>query len=318
MKKILFLATGGTIACEKTSEGLTPNFSSEELLSHIPSVREKCIVAAEQPFSLDSTNMSPREWTALAETIRSRYDEFDGFVIAHGTDTMAYAAAALSCLVQNSRKPIMITGSQHPMSAPESDAPRNLRDAFLCALDERLHGVCVVFGGRIIDGRCAEKVDTNDYDAFRSINRGDIGGVSADGIITAECADYVGEPVFYDKMDTRISAAKLIPGVPLKVCADGARAVIIEGFGTGGFPDYGAAETSREVSRLAADGIYVIMTTQVTSGGTELSRYKVGSAVHGVLEAGKMTRGMCAMKTMWALAYSGDRSEFEKLFNGQI
>lgn len=318
MKKILFLATGGTIACERTSEGLTPSISSEGLLSHIPSVRGKCSVTAEQPFNLDSTNMSPREWTALAKIIRSRYDEFDGFVIAHGTDTMAYAAAALSCLVQNSGKPIIITGSQYPMSAPESDAPRNLRDAFLCAVDENLCGVCVVFCGRIIDGRCAVKVNTNEYDAFRSVDRSDIGSISESGVIAAECAKPHGKPVFYDKMDTQVFCAKLLPGVPMKVCTDGVRAVIIEGFGTGGFPDYGDAETEREVSRLEENGIYVIMTTQVAGGGTELSRYKVGSAVHGVMEAGRMTREMCAMKTMWALAHSRGREEFERLFNGHI
>ena len=318
MKKILFLATGGTIACGRTSEGLTPDISSDELLARIPSVREKCAVTALQPFSLDSTNMSPREWTKLAEIIQRSYDKFDGFVVAHGTDTMAFAAAALSCLIQNSRKPVILTGSQRPMSDTESDAPRNLRDAFLCAADARLHGVCVVFCGRIISGGCAVKTDTNEYDAFRSVNRGDVGGVSADGEIAVRCAEYMGKPVFYDRMDTRISVAKLIPGVPLSVCADGTRAVIIEGFGTGGFPDYGNAETAREVSRLAADGIYVIMTTQVMSGGTELSRYKVGSGVRGVFEAGKMTREMCAMKTMWALAYSDSRSKFEELFKRQI
>lgn len=320
MKRILFLATGGTIACGQTPEGLTPKISSEELVSFLPQINELCEVTAEQPFSLDSTNMSPREWCALAATIRRRYDEFDGFVIAHGTDTMAYAAAALSCLIQNSAKPVVITGSQKPMTAPESDAPRNLRDAFLCAADGSLSGVLVVFRGRIIDGRCAAKVHTREHDAFRSINRADVGSVSEDGKVSAHCEKPVGNAVFYDKTDARIAVAKLTPGVPLNVCEKGLRAVIVEGFGTGGLPDYGGAETEREVSRLAAGGIYVIMTTQVMCGGTDLSIYKVGSgAKQGhILEAGLMTREMCAMKAMWALAYSDSREEFEELFGRQI
>ncbi|MGN1421849.1 MAG: asparaginase [Oscillospiraceae bacterium] len=320
MKRILFLATGGTIACGQTAEGLTPKMSSEELISYVPRISGMCIVTAEQPFSLDSTNMSPREWCALADMISSRYDEFDGFVIAHGTDTMAYAAAALSCLIQNSAKPVVLTGSQKPISAPESDAAGNLRDAFLCACCDSLCGVIVVFGGRIIDGRCAAKVHTREFDAFRSINREDIGSVSEGGVIAARCEKPVGSAVFYDRMDTRIAVAKLTPGVPLRVCEKGLRAVIVEGFGTGGIPDYGGAEAERELSRLSANGIYVIMTTQVMCGGTDLSVYKVGSgAKQGrILEAGLMTRELCAMKAMWALAYSDSRERFGELFGRQI
>lgn len=320
MKRILFLATGGTIACGQTPEGLTPKISSEELVSFLPQINELCEVTAEQPFSLDSTNMSPREWCALADIISRRYDEFDGFVIAHGTDTMAYAAAALSCLIQNSAKPIVLTGSQKPMTAPESDAALNLRDAFLCACCGSLWGVTVVFGGRIIDGRCAAKVHTREYDAFRSINRADIGSVSEGGVIAARDEKPVGSAVFYNRMDTRISVAKLTPGVPLNVCTNGVRAVIVEGFGTGGIPDYGGGQAKRELSRLSADGIYVIMTTQVMCGGTDLSVYKVGSGAkkEHIIEAGLMTRELCAMKSMWALAYSDSREEFETLFCGQI
>lgn len=317
MKRILFLATGGTIACEPTKNGLAPQLPPQALLEGVEQLRGMCSITALQPFNLDSTNMSPREWTGLAEIIAQRYEEFDGFVVAHGTDTLAYAAAALSCLVRG-KKPVVLTGSQKLMGDADTDAKRNLRDAFACAVSDDVGGVCVVFGGRIIDGRCAVKVDTRHIDAFRSVNRQDIGRVCDNGEVAANCSQLAEKPVFYNKMDTRIALAKLIPGVALRVSEGDCRAVIIEGFGCGGFPDYGGAETQREVRRLCEKEIVVIMTTQVERGGTELSRYSVGGTESGVLESRLMTREMCAMKTMWALAYSDSREKFTELFYEQI
>lgn len=317
MKKILFLATGGTIACESSPKGLCPKATAQALLEYVPKLFGACEITAQQPYNLDSTNMSPIEWIELVRIIAKRYDDFDGFVISHGTDTMSYAAAALSCLVRGS-KPIILTGSMLPMSAPKSDAPRNLRDALLCAASDKISGVCVVFCGRVIDGKCAEKVSTQDNDAFRSVNQKEIGTIDENGKITVLHCKMEKNLLFYDKMDLRVATAKLIPGVALRVNEGDCRAAIIEGFGTGGFPDYGGDETRREILRLCEKGVYVIMTTQVASGGTELARYSVGSAASDVLEARLMTREMCAMKTMWALAYSKNREEFTAKFYEEI
>lgn len=112
MKKILFIATGGTIASAKSENGLTPALTSEELLSAVPEICTLCTVDTVQPYSLDSTNMCWRQWVHLAEIIRDGYEKYDGFVIAHGTDTMAYAAATMSYLVQGNLKPIVFTGAQ--------------------------------------------------------------------------------------------------------------------------------------------------------------------------------------------------------------
>ena len=326
MKKILLIATGGTIACGATDSGLTPMTSARELLEQLsngtlPPHRtlsaEQYEVRAIQPFSLDSTNMSPREWIRLAQIIRDSYAEYDGFVIAHGTDTMSYAAAALFCLVQNSAKPIVLTGSQLPMLAPETDVGRNLRDAFLCALDGRVRGVCVVFGGRIIDGRCAVKLHTTELDAFRSVNRPDIGSVDEEGVVSlAEEGASGGEPAFYDRMDESVLTVRLTPGAAFPSVRR-AKAVIIEGFGMGGLPDYGDAAMEQEVLRLCGSGAYVIMATQVLYGGTNLSVYRVGreAAEHcRLIEAGTKTVEYAAMRAMWALAYSDNRDEFERLF----
>ena len=127
VKHILMIGTGGTIASEKTPSGLTPELNTEQLLSFIPGIADFCHVDCLQLYSLDSTNICPRHWLGLAAAIRDRYDDYDGFVIAHGTDTMAYTAAALSYLVQGSPKPIVLTGAQKPIWFDGTDSKRNLK-----------------------------------------------------------------------------------------------------------------------------------------------------------------------------------------------
>lgn len=318
MKKILFIATGGTISCNQTELGLTPRLGAGELLELVPELAGACDISSVQPFSLDSTNMTPREWSALAVLIRDNYAEYDGFVIAHGTDTMAYGAAALSCLIQNSSKPVIFTGSQRPSDAEGSDAERNLRDALLCALDGNLRGVAVVFGGRIIDGRRARKLHTRELDAFRGINGGDIGSISEDGRVTVTPQDCDGEPVFYDKLDGRVAVIKLTPGAPEGIFdIEGAKAVIIESYGAGGLPEMYESKLAELISR----GVYVIMSTQVLYGGSDLSLYRVGRVIkekYGLTEAGDMTTEYAVMRAMWALARSDSCDEFKRLFADDI
>ncbi len=122
MKHILLISTGGTIATKKTDRGLSPQMTSEEILECVPQVRAFCQVETVQLFNIDSSNMQPENWVAIARTIQARYDEFDGFLITHGTDTMVYTAAALSYLIQDSPKPIVLTGSQKSISYPDTDA----------------------------------------------------------------------------------------------------------------------------------------------------------------------------------------------------
>ena len=122
MKRILMLATGGTIASRESGEGLSPAITSEEILSHVPAVGELCRVGAVQLMNLDSTNIGPSHWLEMAAAIRDRYEDYDGFVVTHGTDTMAYTAAALSYLIQDSPKPIVITGSQKSIALNDTDA----------------------------------------------------------------------------------------------------------------------------------------------------------------------------------------------------
>ncbi len=313
VKRVLFIATGGTIACCQGENGLSPEYGAAELLSRIPVL--PCEVKFIHPFSLDSTNMSPENWIQIAGLIKENYNNYDGFVISHGTDTMSYAAAALSCLIRNSGKPIILTGSQRTMNENNSDAPKNLYDAFTCACSDALKGIFVVFFGRIIDGKRARKIHTHDFDAFRSVDFPDIGSVS-NGTVTVEVAEKNPDEnvVFYDKMDTSVVVVKLIPGEPssvFSVCKN-CGAVIIEGYGTGGLPDM----YEKNIAELTRLGVYIVMTTQVPLGGSELERYSVGAEAmrkYDLIEASGMTAETASMKTMWALAYSSSKKEFKKL-----
>ena len=166
MKKILMVATGGTIASTQAGSGLAPTLTGHELAAMVPGIDGLCELDVCQPMNIDSTNMRPRNWLAVRDTIVDAYDDYDGFVVLHGTDTMAYTAAALSYLIQGSPKPIVLTGSQQPMANPFTDAKLNLYQSLLYALDDASRDVCVVFGGDVICGTRARKQRTMSFNAF--------------------------------------------------------------------------------------------------------------------------------------------------------
>ena len=158
MKNILMIGTGGTIASEMTPDGLTPELTPAQLLRYVPAIRDLCRVDCINLFSLDSTNITPAHWIRTANAIREHYEDYDGFVISHGTDTMAYTAAALSYLVQGADKPVMLTGAQKPINYDSTDSKLNLTDAFVCAASGQLAGVNIVFSGRVILDPCPKNL----------------------------------------------------------------------------------------------------------------------------------------------------------------
>lgn len=309
MRKVLVIGTGGTISCAAGENGLAPALSVSELLKRID---VPCEIHSEQLFELDSTNMTPRHWETLARLIRERYDEFDGFVITHGTDTMAYAAASLSCLIQNSRKPIVFTGSMMPMTMEHSDAPENLCRAIAVAADKRAFGVRVMFGSWLYNGQTVTKFCTDDTEAFNDMNAEDEICFKDIPKYGFENAGVTGETRFYEHLSDDVFHVKLIPGQKLYVPKE-AKAVIMESYGTGGVPDY----LREEVKALAERGVYVIIATQCAIGGTDINRYAVGRADIPLLETGKMSVEYAVARARWALAYSDDFEGFKKLFYGE-
>lgn len=322
MKKILLIATGGTIASGYTEGGLAPKFSARELLEYVEEHREFCRAEVIQPFNLDSTNICGKHWLKLAEVIEGHYGEYDGFVICHGTDTMAFTAAALSYLVQNSPRPIVITGSQKPINLPVTDARTNLMDSLRFASDPRAHGVSIVFGGNVIAGTRAKKERSKSYNAFSSINYPSV-AVIRDGRIVFYIDDKdktEGEVRFYHALNERVLLLKLVPGMDGGVLNrlfphyDG---VIIEAFGVGGFPEYGEIPFYPEIQRWTDAGKIVMLATQVTHEGSDMEIYQVGKAIKKdfhLMEAYDMTLEATVTKTMWAMALAPDGEEFRRLF----
>ena len=323
MKKILLIATGGTIASKYTSEGLCPQISSEELLSFVPTARDFCEIDAVQPFNLDSTNINASQWLALASLIQKKYEYYDGFVICHGTDTMAYTAAALSYLIQNNRKPVVITGAQKPIDLDVTDARTNLLDSLRFAASERAHGVTIVFDGKVIAGTRGKKERTKSYNAFSSINFPYIAIIQEDHILFyLDDKAQVTEPLtFYHQMDSSVGLIKLIPSADaslLDYMAAHYDAVIIESFGVGGLPSYDdGGDYYRAVAHWINLGKTVIMTTQVTNEGSNMSVYEVGKKIKrefGLLEAYDMTLEAAVTKIMWILTQTKEPAKVRELF----
>ena len=318
-KHILLIGTGGTIASEMGDSGLVPELTSEQLLRYIPDISGICAVDCVQPFSLDSSDLQPKHWVQVAEVIRERYDRYDGFVVSHGTDTMAYTAAALSYLIQGSPKPIVLTGAQKPIGFETTDSKQNLRDAFAVAASD-MAGVVLVFNGKVILGTRARKVRSKSFEAFSSITYPVLARVQ-DGrlirYIRPECRE---RPVFYRRVNPRVALMKLIPGADCAMAAwllERNDALIVESFGVGGLPTYEEGSYYETVKAGLDAGRIVVMTTQVENEGSDLSVYHVGTRVKRnlpILEAYDMTTEAVTAKLMWILGETLDRERVEELF----
>lgn len=324
MKRILLIATGGTIASKRTPNGLTPLILSEELLNYVPAAREFCQVDSLQLLSLDSTNIRPEHWLMMAQAIREQYDNYDGFVICHGTDTMAFTAAGLSYLIQNSPKPIILTGAQKPIDMENTDARVNLLDSLHYACCDKAHDVSVVFGGQVIAGTRARKMRAKSYNAFSSINFPHLASIQDGRIvhyITGECG---GRPAFYDQLNSRVFLLKLIPGLSpgiLSLIAERYDAFVLEGYGVGGLPDDGEASFLEEIERLVKKGKVVVMATQVVHEGSDMTVYEVGHLAKerlGLMECRDMTLEAAVAKLMWILGQTRDPQKIRAMFNTTI
>ncbi len=343
MKHILLIATGGTIASAEDGNGLSPALTGEELARSVPEIEGLCELDIVQPMNIDSTNMRPADWLRIAEVIRENYDAHDGFVVLHGTDTMSYTAAALSYLIQDSPKPIVLTGSQQPMGNPFTDAKINLYQSLVYAVSDRSRDVSIVFGGYAIAGTRARKQRTMSFNAFNSINYPVLAYLRQDKIICSgsvavsaglaegDCAEggaaraadgALDEPRFYTELNSRVCALKLTPGLTpdiFRLLKPDYDAVILETFGMGGVPERGAdgASYQEAIFDWVDSGRTVVMTTQVPEEGLDLGVYEVGRAYAerpGILKGGDMTTEALVAKTMWALGQTRDADELQRLF----
>lgn len=321
MKKILMIGTGGTIASSKTlSRGLHPLLTSDEILMYIPSISQICEVETVQVCNMDSTNISPDIWVLLVDTIRSHYEDYDGFVISHGTDTMAYTAAALSYLIQDSPKPIILTGAQRPISMEVTDSKTNLYDSFLYASSEFASGVQIVFNGKVILGTRARKTHSKSFQAFSSINYPYLAVIQDGHLIRYISQPKKASPTFYDKLNPKVGLFKLTPGADADILGfmfEKYDAVIIESYGVGGIPSLPNYHYFDVIRDWIDKGRTVVMTTQVPNEGSDMTIYQVGHELKNkvsVIEAYDMITEAVVSKLMWILGQTADPEEIKRLF----
>ena len=284
MKKILLIATGGTIASRETAHGLRPALSGEDMRTAIGAA--DAAIEVIDLLSLDSTNIAPSHWQMIARRVADVRTDYDGFIVTHGTDTMAYTAAALYYMLENIDRPVVLTGSQRPLGRDGSDAEQNLRLAYEAACSN-FAGVCVAFGGRLIHGNAAKKMYSLADDAFRSIGRAEI-DLSAPSAPSAPFR-------LHDALDERVAVIRLYPGMkPITIdahIASGYRGIILEGYGCGSVPGDDAEESFLpSLDRARTRACTVVLTTQCIYDGADLSHYEVGvrAAQLGALSGGSL------------------------------
>ncbi|MCK5176742.1 MAG: asparaginase [Candidatus Aenigmarchaeota archaeon] len=321
-KKILVIGTGGTIVCTKTKNGLRPAYSTEELISFFPEIKEIADVEGKMLFNVDSTNMQPHHWSQIAEEIKKQYDKYDGFIITHGTDTMQYTASALSFMLQNLSKPVVLTGSVKAIGEG-SDAKQNFIDSVIVACSD-ITDVCLVFHGKIIKGCKARKITnestqiTNEpMDVYSSINYhllGELIGELKDNHIRKvvfnkeyDCKknDKKKELTVMSKIaEDNVLLMKIYPGFKpeLIVIMTQIKYLIIEAFGPGNIP-FMENSLIDQIEKLTKENIPVFITTQNPFGEVDMNLYEVGQKAMkaGAISCKDMTSETTLVKLMWVL-----------------
>ncbi|MBQ2890122.1 MAG: asparaginase [Clostridia bacterium] len=318
MKKILLITTGGTLACGETENGLAPSLTAEEILSYIPKAEGICHIETLFVSNIDSTNVTISHWRKTVKAIEENYDEFDGFVITHGTDTLAYTASALSYMIQNSPKPIVLTGSQKPITEKDTDAKKNLLDSFIYVSADDSYGVSVVFGGKVIVGTRARKERSKSFNAFSSTNypyKATIENGEIKRIFTEIKPQ--GEIEFFYNMSDSICTLKFTPNMKPEILSylfKNYDCLIFESFGVGGIPEY-LLETFYEEMQKPSEKIKcVVITTQIANEGSDMEIYAVGKKVKEefkLIETYDMNFEAAYTKLMWILG-SGE-TDYEKI-----
>ena len=292
---ILLIYTGGTIGMKEDPavQALRP-FNFSQILAEVPELAKFAYRIDSYTFDplIDSSDVEPALWTALAGLIKERYDSYDGFVILHGTDTMAYSASALSFMIENLTKPVIFTGSQLPIGAPRTDGKENLISSVEigAAKDSEGHAivpeVCICFDNVLMRGNRTTKINSDNFRAFRSENHPPLAeaGISIKYnlpyIIRPE--DWTAKPVFHMELDTRVSILKLHPGITPQVvssilCSPGPRAVILETYGAGNAP---SKEWFISLVKEAAEmGKILLNVTQCIAGSVNMDIYATGKTL---------------------------------------
>ncbi len=337
---ILMIYTGGTIGMKQDPKDQTLKpFDFDQLLEEVPELRKYAMRIDSFTFNplIDSSDVEPSMWQSLAKLIRDNYDRYDGFVVLHGTDTMAYSASALSFMLENLAKPVIFTGSQLPIGVPRTDGKENLISAveIAAAKDREDHAlvpeVCIFFDSKLLRGNRCTKVSSEDFKAFRSPNYPPLAeaGISIkyNSRVIQTPASWAGPLRISTSLDTSVSILKIHPGITPQVtrhvmCGEGIRAVILETYGSGNAPSrQWFLDTVAEASRA---GKILMNVTQCMSGTVNMDLYATGKNLKdaGVVSGLDITTESALAKLFFLMGKSEDnhwvKARLEENLQGEI
>ena len=332
-KRILIIYTGGTIGMMKTPLGYVPQKEAfHQLLGTIPELKAGGIpdwdVVDMDPL-LDSSNMTVVEWNAIGGIIAENYDRYDGFVILHGTDTMAYTSSALSFTLRNNRKPVILTGSQIPLCELRNDARDNLITALMMAADNRVHEVCLYFGGKLLRGNRAVKYSADDLIAFDSPNYPPLAEAGIEiryntSLLLPPCD---GRFSLQPLKKVPIGVIKVFPGIQFElfdsIMTEKLKGIVIETFGAGNIP--GSADALLPIIRKSSEnGTIIIVCSQCPHGTVTLGAYETSAALKsaGAVSGYDITTEAAVAKLYYLFSRELDRNgildRMERSLRGEI
>lgn len=320
-KRILIINTGGTLSSVMKKNGLIPGLSIYDMQKELKMVSGDTDIEIEDFCSLDSANIFPDDWSALAQRISECRNDYDGIVVIHGTDTLAYTSSMLSFMLRNIAIPVVITGSQLSITNPVADAMENCRCAIHMAASN-IPGVFVAFNRKVMLGCRASKVRALSFDAFESINYPNIATISSLGmkIDTSAVPERTGIFTLSNNYSDKVCMVKMFPGMHrsfIESIADqGYKGLYIEGYGIGGMP-FLKHDFIGTLDRLISGGMAVVVGTQCRYEGTKMDVYETGkrTLAIGAMEAHDMTAEAALTKLMWILGITDNLSEIRDYYS---
>ena len=321
-KHILLLTTGGTIASLPGGEGLEPH-RSDVMERQLSQLRSYFDITVEDLMCLDSSNIRPAEWQQIAARVFETRLDYDGIVISHGTDTMAYTASAITWMLPGIDRPVVLTGSQLPLADVLSDGPDNLRTAFAMAASG-YNGIYLAFDRKVMLGCRAVKIRASGFSAFESVNAHYAAQVSNLGLVIDKTAlqPQMGFPQLMTNISDSVFLLKLTRGLDPRIfemlSVMGYRGIVIEAFGLGGVNVL--HKGLRGIHRAVEDGISVVITTQCLYDSANLQVYQVGNKLLelGVIQGRDMTSEAAMTKLMWAIGQGLEPDQIAELFTRNL